>query len=53
MVSIDPFDKETFTYNIARMQGFDAPAKLVGKEEFDKLVEANKDVFYRTVNRVC
>ncbi len=49
MVSEDPYGG-TFTNNIARMQGFDAPAKLVSKSEFAMLEKACGDVFYRTVN---
>ena len=49
MISEDPY-RGTFTNNVARMQGFDAPAKLVSSEEFEMLAKANGDVFYRTVN---
>lgn len=49
MVSEDPY-RGTFTNNIARMQGFDAPAKLVSEAEFDLLSKSCGDVFYRTVN---
>ena len=49
MVSEDPYGG-TFTNNIARMQGFDAPAKLVSESEFAMLEKACGDVFYRTVN---
>ena len=49
MISEDPYNG-TFTNNIARMQGFDAPAKLVSEAEFELLAKANGDVFYRTVN---
>lgn len=47
--SEDPFNG-TFTNNVARLQGFDSPAKLVSKEEFAVLEKACGDVFYRTVN---
>ena len=49
MVSEDPY-RGTFTNNVARMQGFDAPAKLVSEAEFDMLAKVSGDVFYRTVN---
>lgn len=49
MISADPF-KGTFTNNVARMQGFDSPAKLVSAADFDVLAKAYGDVFYRTVN---
>lgn len=49
MVSEDPYGG-TFTNNVARMQGFDAPAKLVSESEFAMLEKACGDVFYRTVN---
>lgn len=49
MKSEDPYNG-TYTNNIARMQGFDAPAKLVSPTEFDMLAKAHGDVFYRTVN---
>lgn len=49
MTSEDPY-RGTFTNNIARMQGFDAPAKLVSEQEFAMLEKACGDVFYRTVN---
>ena len=49
MVSEDPY-RGTFTNNVARMQGFDSPAKLVSKEEFDKLAQDCGDVFFRTLN---
>lgn len=49
MTSADPY-RHTFTNNIARMQGFDAPAKLVSESEFDLLEKACGEVFYRTVN---
>ena len=49
MKSEDPY-RGTFTNNAARMQGFDAPAKLVSKEEFEMLAKENGDVFFRTVN---
>lgn len=49
MVSEDPY-RGTFTNNIARMQGFDSPAKLVSEKEFEKLVQDCGDVFYRTLN---
>ena len=49
MVSDDPYGG-TFTNNVARLQGFDAPAKLVSEQEFDILEKACGDVFYRTVN---
>ena len=49
MVSEDPYGG-TFTNNVARLQGFDAPAKLVTEQEFDTLSKACGDVFYRTVN---
>ena len=49
MVSEDPY-KGTFTNNVARMQGFDAPAKLVSEQEFVLLEKLSGDVFYRTVN---
>lgn len=49
MTSEDPY-RGTYTNNIARMQGFDAPAKLVSEREFDALEKAYGDVFYRTVN---
>lgn len=47
-VSMDPY-RGTFTNNIARMQGFDAPAKLVSPTEFDILEKNCGEVFYRTV----
>lgn len=49
MKSLDPF-RGTYTNNAARMQGFDSPAKLVSKQEFDSLVLISGDEFYRTVN---
>lgn len=49
MVSEDPYGGR-FTNNVARMQGFDAPAKLVSEQEFDLLEKSCGDVFYRTVN---
>lgn len=49
MTSEDPY-RHTFTNNIARIQGFDAPAKLVSAEEFERLAQASGDVFFRTVN---
>lgn len=49
MVSEDPY-RSTFTNNVARLQGFDAPAKLVSEAEFDRLEKVCGDVFYRTVN---
>lgn len=49
MVSEDPY-RGTFTNNVARMQGFDAPAKLVSEQEFRQLEQACGEVFYRTVN---
>ncbi len=49
MKSEDPYNG-TFTNNAARLQGFDAPAKLVSEEEFAILEDACGDVFYRTVN---
>ena len=49
MVSEDPY-RGTFTNNVARLQGFDAPAKLVSEAEFDRLEKVCGDVFYRTVN---
>ncbi len=49
MKSEDPYNG-TFTNNAARMQGFDAPAKLVSESEFAILEKACGDVFYRTVN---
>ena len=49
MVSEDPY-RGTFTNNVARMQGFDSPAKLVSEKEFEKLVQDCGDVFYRTLN---
>ncbi len=49
MTSEDPYGG-TFTNNVARLQGFDAPAKLVSEQEFDTLSKACGDVFYRTVN---
>lgn len=48
-VSMDPY-RGTFTNNIARMQGFDAPAKLVTPTEFEMLEKNCGEVFYRTVN---
>ncbi|MDO4813433.1 MAG: hypothetical protein Q3995_07960, partial [Eubacteriales bacterium] len=49
MVSEDPY-RGTYTNNIARMQGFDAPAKLVSESEFEMLAKACGEIFYRTVN---
>ena len=49
MVSEDEY-RGTFTNNVARMQGYDAPAKLVSEAEFDMLQKANGDIFFRTVN---
>lgn len=49
MTSEDPY-RGTYTNNIARMQGFDAPAKLVSEREFELLEKVYGDVFYRTVN---
>lgn len=49
MVSEDPY-RGTFTNNVARMQGFDSPAKLVSETEFEKLAKDCGDVFYRTLN---
>lgn len=50
MVSEDPY-RGTYTNNVARLQGFDAPAKLVTAEEFDLLVSQNGDIFFRTVKK--
>lgn len=50
MISEDPYDGSCFTNNVARMQGFDAPAKLVSDTEFSQLEKACGEVFYRTVN---
>lgn len=50
MVSEDPYNSSSFTNNVARMQGFDAPAKLVSEQEFDMLEKSCGEVFYRTVN---
>ncbi len=50
MISEDPYDGSRFTNNVARMQGFDAPAKLVSDTEFSQLEKACGEVFYRTVN---
>ena len=50
MTSEDPYNSSRFTNNIARMQGFDAPAKLVSETEFEMLEKACGEVFYRTVN---
>ena len=49
MVSEDPY-RGTFANNIARMQGFDSPAKLVSESEFDILSKDCGDIFFRTVN---
>lgn len=49
MTSEDPYSG-TFTNNVARMQGFDAPAKLVSEAEFAMLEKVCGEVFYRTVN---
>lgn len=49
MISEDPYSG-TFTNNVARMQGYDSPAKLVTEAEFDMLQKANGDIFFRTVN---
>lgn len=49
MVSEDPY-RGTFANNIARMQGFDSPAKLVSESEFDILSKGCGDIFFRTVN---
>jgi hypothetical protein len=38
-----------YTNNVARLQGFDSPAKLVSDTEFDMLAKANSDIFFRTV----
>lgn len=38
-----------YTNNIARLQGFDSPAKLVSDAEFDMLAKNNGDIFFRTV----
>lgn len=38
-----------YTNNIARLQGFDSPAKLVSDTEFDMLAKDNGDIFFRTV----
>ena len=50
MVSEDPFNKRMFTNNVARIQGFDAPAKLVTEQEFAILEKTCGEVFYRTVD---
>ena len=50
MTSEDPYRPESFTNNIARMQGFDNPAKLVTPEEFERLEKECEEVFFRTVN---
>lgn len=42
--------KKRYTNQVARMQGFDSPAKLVSDSEFDMLEQAYGEVFYRTVN---
>lgn len=42
--------KPRYTNNIARLQGFDSPAKLVSEAEFEMLQKANGDIFFRTVN---
>lgn len=44
------YGEKRYTYEIAKMQGFDAPAKLVSGKEFDALEITCGDVFYRTVN---
>lgn len=49
MTSEDPY-RGTYTNNIARLQGFDSPAKLVSEEEFAFLEKQCGEVFYRTVN---
>ena len=49
MVSEDPY-RGTFANNVARMQGFDSPAKLVSESEFDILSKDCGDIFFRTVN---
>lgn len=49
MTSSDPYSG-TYTYDIAKMQGFDAPAKLVSEQEFAILEKSYGEVFYRTVN---
>ena len=42
--------EKRYTNNVAQMQGFDAPAKLVSEEEFATLENLVGEVFYRTVN---
>jgi len=49
MTSEDPYMDDSFTINVARMQGFDAPAKLVSEQEFATLEKDSGDVLYRTV----
>lgn len=49
MVSEDPY-AGSFTNNVARLQGFDSPAKLVTEAEFNMLENNCGEVFYRTVN---
>ena len=51
IVATDYFQNEPrFTNDAARLQGFDAPAKLVTKEEFNRLEQQCGEVFYRTVS---
>lgn len=50
MTTTDSYNGQPrYTNNIARLQGFDSPAKLVPDTEFDMLAKANGDIFFRTV----
>lgn len=50
MTTTDSYNGQPrYTNNIARLQGFDSPAKLVSDTEFDMLAKANGDIFFRTV----
>ncbi len=50
MTTTDSYNgHKRYTNNVARLQGFDSPAKLVSTEEFNNLHKAYGDVFFRTV----
>lgn len=51
MATTDSYgSSKRYTNEIARLQGYDAPAKLVSEQEFALLEKSCGEVFYRTVN---
>lgn len=51
MRTTDSYEGEKrYSNEVARLQGFDSPAKLVTEAEFDMLEKNCGEVFYRTVN---